>query len=167
MGPLCQIPEQSFPYAGSPFKGKLAAGICFVMGLSLGSLGILVIFIIPSRGAERILAGIPLVGFGIICIWISTRYATRYIQVTPQGITLKGYFRTVAMPWQSILALTAREHFVLTVGGFLNTGVIYSLYSDRRKLSFSSHLPESGRLVSLVVEATGLAWNPKSVDRQK
>jgi hypothetical protein len=161
LGPLCHVPEQLFPYTSSPSKGKLAAGICFVMGLGLAGLGILVVFAYPSRGIERILAGSPLLSCGIACIWISIRYPTRYIQVTPQGITLNGYFRTVAMPWQSVLVLTARKHFVLIVGGFITTGVIYSLYSDRRKLSFSSHLAGNERLASLVADATGLTWNPK------
>jgi hypothetical protein len=157
------FPEQLFPYAGSSLKKKLATGISFVLGLGLAGLGVLIASRLPLKTADYILAGLPLWACGILCIWISIRYPTRCIQVTPQGITLKGYFRTVAMPWQSVLALTAREHFVLTVGGFLTTGVLYSLYSDRRKLTFSSHLPENARLASLVTEATGLTWNPKPV----
>jgi hypothetical protein len=165
--PRIHVPEQSFPYAGSPRKRKWATGICFLMGLGLTGLGVLIAFSIRSKAGDRILAGIPLWACGLLFIWISIRYPTRSIQVTPEGITLYGYFRTVAMPWPSVLVLTAREHFALIVGGIISTGVLYSLYSDRCKLSFSSQLPGSERLASIVVEATGLTWNSKPVSPQK
>lgn len=164
-GPLTHVPEQLFPYAGSPRNRKLAASICFVLGLGLIGLGVWTVSSLPFKAPDHILAGVPLWAFGILCIWISIRYPTRSIQVAPRGIALQGYFRTVAMPWQSVLALTAREHFVLSAAGFLSTGVLYSLYSDRHKLSFSSFLPGSERLASLVAEATGLTWNPRSARR--
>ncbi len=167
MGPLCPVPEQMFPYAGSPYKRRLVACTCFVIGLCLTGLGILVVYFFPSRAVDIIPAGIPLWACGILCLWIAIRYPTRYIQVTPQAITLKGYFQSVTMPWQGVLALIAEKHFILCFGGFVSAGVMYSLYSGRLKLSFSSHLPGSERLASLVSEATGLTWNPKPVCRSK
>jgi hypothetical protein len=158
---LGSVPEQVFPFASSPSKGKWAAGICLAAGLALIGLGILIAIVYPSKLAERILAGIPLLGCGILCIWIAACYPTRYIQVTPQSITLKGYFRTVTMPWQNVLVLTARKHFVLSVGGFIPTGILYSLYSKHHKLVFSSQIPGSERLVPLVAQTTGLTWDCK------
>jgi hypothetical protein len=157
--PLCSVSEQLFPFASSPAKGIFAASICFVIGLCLTGLGILIAFLFPSKGADRFLAGIPLWVCGLLCLWIAIRFPTRCIQVTPKAITLRGYFRTVTMPWESILALIHREHFILAFGGFVTTGVMYSLYSKHRKLSFSSQVPGSERLVSLISEGTGLAWN--------
>jgi hypothetical protein len=161
-GSLCNVSEQSFPYAASPYHRKLGAIICFILGLGLTALGVLLALFFHLKASEGILAGIPPFCCGILLIWISIRYPTRYIQVTSQGITLIGYFRTIAMPWQSVLVLSARKHFILIPsGGFVATGILYSLYSDRRKLSFSSQIPGSERLTSLVAEATGLTWNPK------
>jgi hypothetical protein len=156
-GPLVYVPEQLFPYESSSIKRRLASGVCFVIGLCMVGLGVLVVYLFPSKSADTILMGIPPWACGILCLWISIRYPSRYIQVTPQGITVHGYFGTRAMPWQNILVLIARQHFV----GFTAIGVLYSLYSDRSKVSFSSHIPGSDRLVALVSEATGLTWNPK------
>jgi hypothetical protein len=126
-------------------------------------LAIWIIALYPLKAADGILASLPLWACGILGLWISIRYPTRRIQVTPQGITLKGYVRTITMPWQSVLALTAREHFV----GFVSMGVMYSLYSARRKLSFASKIPGSERLAGLVTEVTGLNWNLDPVNSPK
>jgi hypothetical protein len=158
-GPLCHVPEQVFPYANSPLKKSLVTIVCAAIGLSLACLGIFLMWVFHSKAADGVLTGvIPLAG-GILCLWIAVRYPSVRLQVNPGGITLRGYFRTVQMPWETILALIARNHYVLTAGGFAPTGILYSLYSPHSKLWFSSQLPGSERLASLVAEATGLTWN--------
>jgi hypothetical protein len=158
-GPLCYVPEQVFPYAGSRLNRFLATALCAAIGLSLIALGFILLRFLPAGDSDRFLAGIPPWITGILCIWISIRYPSRCLRVTPQSITVKGYFRTSTMHWDRILALIAREHYTLLAGGFVSTGVLYSLYSDHNRLWFTSHLPGSERLASLVAEATGLTWN--------
>ncbi len=161
-GPLCRVPEQIFPYAGSMFNRRMVAGICVLIGFSLTGLGFFIAWVLPSKGFENLLAGMPCVAAGILCLWISIRYPERHLRTTPESIMLKGYFRTILMPWQNIVALIAREHSVLIAGGFVSTGIIYSLYSEHGKLWFSSNLPGSERLASLVADATGLTWDSLS-----
>jgi hypothetical protein len=160
--PPGQVSEKLFPYATSPLKAKAATAICFAIGLGSIGLGVLIARQYPGKTAESLLAGSPLCASGILCLWIGICYPGRYIQVKPEGITIRGYFRTATLPWQSVRVLIAREHFVLTIGGFFSTGILYSIYSDCQKVSFSSQIAGSERLVSLVADATGLAWNPPS-----
>jgi hypothetical protein len=158
-GPLCAVSEQVFPYAGSSWKRHLVVVICAVMGLGLLCLGSLMVWSFPSSGFDRLLAPMPLWIVGILCLWLSFRYSNMCVRVTPQGITIKSHFRTATMRWEDILSLIAREHHALIVGGFVSTGIQYSLYSKSDKLWFTSQLPGCDQLVSLVAEATGLTWN--------
>jgi hypothetical protein len=154
--PLCHVPEQVFPCAVPVFHRRVVTGICALIGISMVGLGLFMMRVFPSTAVDSFLAGIPPLVCGIFSLWISFRYSSMYVRVTPQGITRKGYFCTVALPWQNVLVLIAGEK---TVIGFLPIGAIYSLYSENRKLWFPGSLPGSDRLIPLVAEATGLTWN--------
>jgi hypothetical protein len=157
-GPLCPIIEQKFPYQART-KARAAAALSILLGVLLIGLGVFLFATFSSDIADRFLAGTLPAAAGILFLWIGFRYPSRFVEVTPEILRIEGYFKTVSMPWQDILALVAREHFVWTVGGFTSTGILYSVYSGHSKLWFSSQTPGSEQLAESIAAATGLPWN--------
>jgi hypothetical protein len=86
--PLSVITEQVFPFAASPLRRRLVTALCAAIGLSMISLGFLLLRFLPGSSGDRILAGTPPWIGGILCLWISIRYPNMYIQIMPLGEVL-------------------------------------------------------------------------------
>jgi hypothetical protein len=156
--PPINVREQVFPYAVPGFKRSAAAILCAVIGLALIGLGLFMASAFPSKGADRIVAGIPAFAAGALCLWIAIRYPSRYIRITSREITVAGYFRMVTIRWQDVVALVAREHYIFSAGVFAPLGVTHFIYSMKSRTWYSSRIPESARLTAIISQTSGLPW---------
>ena len=158
--PLCDVPAQTFRFTRHSRGQILLISLCVALGFALLLLAWVVSRAFPSDG---VWIGMPLVIAAVLCIWCPLRQWGMYIRVDPQGITGRLYFRTIAMTWEDVVALIAREHSIVFPGthGFGaigSLGKIYSVYSRKAKIDFTRHLTEADQLISILEAATGLQW---------
>lgn len=65
------------------------------------------------------------------------------IRVDADGLECRGYVRTVKLRWEDVVALIARKYHLLCAFGILPLGTVYSVYSQRERLSFLERLPDA------------------------
>jgi hypothetical protein len=131
-----------------------------VIGLALFVLGFLLNHYLVN---DHWLAGLPPWAAGIFCIYCPLRQRFMFVKLDDRGITARQYFRTTHIGWQDILALIRREHWSLFAGpAYLpvaaSLGTVYSVYSGRKRLDFTSHMIDADRLASVIASASGLSW---------
>ncbi len=154
------VPERVFRYAPTLSWGR-ALGV--VVGTLAGSIaigtGVLVARCMPGSWAQRAAMGLPLWIGGGISLWFPWRQLRMYVRVDADGLECRGYFRTVKLCWEDVVTLIVREYYLVCGFGFLPVGIVYSVYSQRRRLSFLARLPDAPELANTISSATGLEWH--------
>lgn len=156
----CDVPERVFRYcpATSSWGSTLSVGLTTLLGLCLIGLGLFLAGGLPGSTSERFAMGLPLWIGGGISLWFPLRQRTMYVHVDANGLESRGYFRTVRLRWEDVAALIVRDYRLLSPFGFIPVGTVYSVYSQRTRLSFLATLPAAADLAHLISEATGQPW---------
>ena len=159
---LPEVPEQVFRYCTNPLRRTLVTLLCLGLGTGLLAAGCWVVRVMPGGLGMRILTAWPMLAFGPFLWWYVFRFRSLYIKVDTRGVEARLYFRTVMIPWTEIVALIAREYHTVFIAGAmpvpLSAGTVYSVYSQRARLSFSGGLESYGELAGLLSRVTRLEW---------
>jgi hypothetical protein len=90
-------------------------------------------------------------GTAVFLAWYAWRYSSLWVRVGPHGVSARQYLRTVALPWDEIVALTART----TIRGMTT----YCIWSGRQRITFyAGGLDGAEELAAAVAAVTGLEW---------
>lgn len=121
------------------------------VGLAVGSV-VLALMWVGQTGPIALLALVaPMAGTAAFLVWYAWRYNSLWVRVGPRGVSARQYLRTVVMPWEEVVALTART----TIRGMTT----YCIWSGRQRITFyAGGLDGAEELAAAVAAVTGLDW---------
>jgi hypothetical protein len=160
------VPERTFYYCPK-FTWKKALMLAVMIPLGLGFIGVGVFVFAywknPGEWGFRLTFLALNAVSACIAIYFPLRQLSMYVKVDSRGLQSRGYFRTVMMPWEDIVALVAKKIIVpfiyYAVPVALDAGDEFRVYSQTDVLRFVPRLPQANELRNIISSETGMVWN--------
>jgi hypothetical protein len=160
------VPERIFYYCPTlAWKRVVMLVAMSLLGLGIFCMGALAAICWKNPGEWGVRLTLLLMNSVSACIaiYFPWRQGSMYVRIDSRGIESRGYFRTVTMPWEDVVALVAKKiivpFFYCTAATMLDAGDEFRVYSQTDVLRFVPRLPAAEDLRRIISAETGMVWN--------